>query len=94
MDICNGRVFATNITGSTFMGGVEGAAISNLVVTVTDRTLQFNHNYIMTMEVGKRNRSVLMLGDLSMLLFIGRSFVYYTITLCIHVQLRNNTQIQ
>ena len=55
------------MTGSTFWGGVEGAGISNLVVTVTDRTLQFNHKYTMTMEVGERDRSVLVLGDLSML---------------------------
>ena len=67
MNICNGQVFATNMTGSTFLGGVEGTGISNLIVRMTDRTLQFNHNYIMTMEVGKRDRSVLRLGDLSML---------------------------
>ena len=71
MDICNGGVFATNMTGSIFLGGVEGTGISNLVVTVTDRTLQFNHNYIMTMEVGGRDRSVVRLRDLSMLPFIG-----------------------
>ena len=71
MDICNGQVFATNMTGSTSLGGVEGAGISNLVVHVTDCTLQFNHNYTMTMEVGGRDRSVLMLGDLSMVPFIG-----------------------
>ena len=77
MTICNGRVFATNMTGSTFLGGVEGTGISNLVVTVTDRTLQFNHNYIITMEVGEGDRSVLMLGDLSMLSFIhGSSIVH------------------
>ena len=71
LDICNGRVFATNMTGSTSLGGVEGTAISNLVVHMTNCTLQFNHNYIMTMEVGEGDRSVLKLGDLSMLPFIG-----------------------
>ena len=78
MNICNGRVFATNMTGNTFLGGVEGAAISNLVVTVTDHTLQFNHNYIMTMEVGERDRSVLRLGDLSMLPLIGGSSIEHS----------------
>ena len=67
MDICNGQVFATNMTGSTLLGGVEGTGISNLVVHVTDCILQFNHNYTMTMEMGEGDRSVLRLGDLSML---------------------------
>ena len=51
--------------------GVEGTDISNLVVHVTDCSLQFNHNYTMTMQVGEGDRSVLRLGDLSMLPFIG-----------------------
>ena len=67
MNICNGQVFATNMTESTSLGGVEGTGISNLVVYVTDSTLQFNHNYTMTMKVGEGDRSVLMLGNLSML---------------------------
>jgi len=67
VDICNGQVFATNMTESTSLGGVEGTGISNLVVYVTDSTLQFNHNYTMTMKVGEGDRSVLMLGNLSML---------------------------
>ena len=87
MGICNGQVFATNMTGSTSLGGVEGTGISNLVVHVTDCTLQFNHNYIITMEVGG-DKSVLRLGDLSMLPFIGGP---YDSKLCIHVQVRNNT---
>ena len=67
MDICNGQVFATNMTESTSLGGVEGTGISNLVIYVTDSTLQFNHNYTVTMKVGEGDRSVLMLGNLSML---------------------------
>ena len=67
MDICNGQVFATNMTGSTSLGGVEGTGISNLVVHVTDRTLQFNQNYTMTMQVGEEDRSVVRLRDLSTL---------------------------
>ena len=67
VNICNGQVFATNMTGRTSLGGVDGTGISNLVIYVTDCTLQFNHNYIMTMKVGEGDRSVLMLGILSML---------------------------
>ena len=67
MDISNGQVFAINMTESTSLGGVEGTGISNLVIHVTDCTLQFNRNYTMTMEVEEGDRSVLMLGDLSML---------------------------
>ena len=55
------------MTGSTFLGGVEGTGISNLVVHVTDCTLQFNHNYTMTMQVEEGDRSVLRLGYLSMI---------------------------
>ena len=84
MDICNGQVFATNMTGSTSLGGVEGTGISNLVVHVTDCTLQFNHNYTMTMEVGEGDRSVLRLGDLSMLPrsfnFIGGPSIMHSCT--------------
>ena len=68
MNICNGQVFATNMTGRTSLGGVDGTGISNVVIYVTDCTLQFNHNYIMTMKVGEGDRSVLMLGVLSMLI--------------------------
>ena len=67
MNIYNGRVFAINKTGSTSLGGIKGTGISNLVIHITDCTLQFNHNYTMTMEVGEGDRSVLMIGDLSML---------------------------
>ena len=59
------------MTGSTSLGGVKGTGISNLVVSVTDCTLQFNHNYTMTMEVGEGDRSAVKLGDLSMLPFVG-----------------------
>ena len=81
MDICNAQVFATNKTGSTFLGGVEGTGISNLVIHVTDCTLQFNHNYTMTMEVGEGDRSVLMFGDLSMLPLIGEHFTEHSYNL-------------
>ena len=80
MDICNAQVFATNKTGSTFLGGVEGTGISNLVIHVTDCTLQFNHNYTMTMEVGEGDRNVLKLGDLSMLPLIGGPSIEYSCT--------------
>jgi len=73
VDIYNGRVFATNKTGSTSLGGVEGTGISNLVIDVTDCTLQFNHNYTIAMEVGGGGRNVLMLGDLNMFPLIGGS---------------------
>ena len=59
------------MTGSSSLGGVEGTGISNLIVHVTDRTLQFNHNYTLTMEVGEGDGSVVRLGDLSMLPFTG-----------------------
>ena len=80
MDICNGQVFATNMTESTSLGGVEGTGISNLVIYVTDCTLQFNHNYTMTMKVGEGDRSVVMLGDLSMLTIYWLSPIRHSCT--------------
>ena len=62
------------------MGGVEGTGISYVVVPVTDCTLQFNHNYTLTMEVGEGDRSVLRLGDLSMLPIHGSSIVHFCTT--------------
>ena len=56
------------MTGSTSLGGVKGTGISNLVVSVTDCTL---HNYTTTMEVEEGDESVVRLGDLSMLPFVG-----------------------
>ena len=84
----HGRVFAANTSGRTFLGGVKGTGISNLVIHITDCTLQFNHNYTMTMEVGEGDRSVLMFGDLSMLnslVDLHFAFVY---------QLGNNLRIE
>ena len=68
------------MTGSTSLGGVEGTGISNLVVTVTDCTLQFNRNYTVTMQVGEGDRSVIRLGDLSKLPFIGGLSIMHSCT--------------
>ena len=65
MDICSGRVLATNMTKTTLLRGVKGVGISDVVINLTNTTLQFNHNYTITLEMG--NSSTLVLGNLSTL---------------------------
>ena len=70
---------AGNMTAITPLDTVEETGRRNLVFVVENSTLQFNFNYTIMFQVGEGNDNVL--GNLSMLPFIGGPIITCTISM-------------
>ena len=82
--VCDGQLFAApnmagNTTAITPLDTVKETGRRNLVFVVENSTLQFNFNYTIKFQVGEGNGNVL--GNLSMLPFIGGPIITCTISM-------------